>query len=609
MSHDATVNAAEIARLGAVGRAAVSNWRRRHGDFPRPVGGTVSSPLYSLSEVEEWLRRNGKSAEISHADRAWQHLRASGTDLHLGELVARAGTYLLRLQAIPVPDQLPESVTRPLDTETHRLLSGLAADRSFAGAFEYLCDRYLEAHARRVPATPDDVAALMARLAAPRGSTVFDPACSTGSLLLHARPARALGQEPDTTTAAIATIRLLLNGITTDVRTSDALRDDTFPDMRADAVLCAPPFSERAWGQEQLTADPRWEYGLPPRSEPELAWAQHCLAHVKPGGMVAILMPQAATSRRSGRRIRSNLLRSGVLKAVISLPRYHDLWLLRGHRREDGSPTHVLLAEAGDDLSIVDAVWERFRSAPESSGAVPVIDLIDDDVDLTPARHVHDDRQIGTEYTETLRRFQTAAPQVPDLVAPDERRKLPVTTIGELIKAGVLTVQQTPSKMQLEEGSIAVLTAEDLAGDGKPSARTHSGSNVVTAEPGDIVAAPTGATQVVTSPVVAGPGLTVYRVDPDQLDPGYLAGVLRSAAYRPLPAGRADARRTQVPRLPLAEQRSYAEAFRQLTELQATIRTATDLGDALVRLGFAGLLDGHLQPDDAPGWPGLLDHE
>ena len=37
MPEDATVTAADIARLAGVGRAAVSNWRRRHPDFPRPV--------------------------------------------------------------------------------------------------------------------------------------------------------------------------------------------------------------------------------------------------------------------------------------------------------------------------------------------------------------------------------------------------------------------------------------------------------------------------------------------------------------------------------------------------------------------------------------------
>ena len=47
------VTAAGIARLAGVGRAAVSNWRRRHADFPKPVGGTETSPSFALSDVED----------------------------------------------------------------------------------------------------------------------------------------------------------------------------------------------------------------------------------------------------------------------------------------------------------------------------------------------------------------------------------------------------------------------------------------------------------------------------------------------------------------------------------------------------------------------------
>ncbi|MET8933807.1 restriction endonuclease subunit M, partial [Streptomyces sp. NPDC004611] len=75
MQDNATeVTAAGIARLAGVGRAAVSNWRRRHADFPKPVGGTETSPSFALTEVEGWLRRQGKLAEVPLRERVWQHL-------------------------------------------------------------------------------------------------------------------------------------------------------------------------------------------------------------------------------------------------------------------------------------------------------------------------------------------------------------------------------------------------------------------------------------------------------------------------------------------------------------------------------------------------------
>ncbi|WP_420919003.1 helix-turn-helix transcriptional regulator, partial [Streptomyces lonarensis] len=86
------VTAAGIARLAGVGRAAVSNWRRRHADFPQPVGGTAASPAFALREVEEWLRRHGKAARVPTEERAWQLLVAepgepSATLVAVGELL------------------------------------------------------------------------------------------------------------------------------------------------------------------------------------------------------------------------------------------------------------------------------------------------------------------------------------------------------------------------------------------------------------------------------------------------------------------------------------------------------------------------------------------
>lgn len=65
MAVNTEVTAADIARLAGVGRAAVSNWRRRHPDFPNPVGGSPNSPTFALAEVEAWLTANGRTAGVN----------------------------------------------------------------------------------------------------------------------------------------------------------------------------------------------------------------------------------------------------------------------------------------------------------------------------------------------------------------------------------------------------------------------------------------------------------------------------------------------------------------------------------------------------------------
>ncbi|MGH8967143.1 MAG: N-6 DNA methylase, partial [Actinomycetes bacterium] len=95
MAADPTVSTGDIARLGRVGRPAVSNWRRRYDDFPAPVSGTPSNPRFALSEIEAWLRRSGKRYRLSAADRAWQRLLSDGGELLLPDRLAAAGAHLL----------------------------------------------------------------------------------------------------------------------------------------------------------------------------------------------------------------------------------------------------------------------------------------------------------------------------------------------------------------------------------------------------------------------------------------------------------------------------------------------------------------------------------
>lgn len=607
MSQDATINAGDIARLVDVGRAAVSNWRRRHDDFPQPVGGTASSPLFSLREVEDWLRRNGKSYQVSLADRTWQRLRAAGDDLRLGDLVASAGALLLALRSGPGTN-LPATPDDLADPELVALITELAAERGHAEAYEFLVERYAEAHSRRLFATQPDIAALLVELVVPDGGTLLDPACGLGTLPLAGEAGRVLGQEVSATSATIAAARLLLRDTDVHVVAGDSLRHDGFPGELADAVVCDPPFNERAWGYQELTSDPRWEYGLPPRGESELAWVQHCLAHTRPGGLVAILMPTAAAGRRPGKRIRGNLLRAGALRAVVTLATGGpDLWLLRRPEPGERPPSQLLLMSAEDDPARVLPAWRGYQRDPDAEQAdtVRIVDLLDDDVDLGPARRgpTHDGRELGAAYRTALERLRATVLDPPALDIPGEPHAMPVTTIGELAKAGLVTVRHAPARMTTDDGDVPVLTAEDLAEGRAPSGWTTDEPGLVAVEAGDVVASVLGAARVMTGGGgVLGPYLAAYRVDPDRLDPDFLAGLLRSVDSRTHPgSSRLDARRVRVPRLPLAEQRRYGAVFRQLIAFEDSLREAASAGETVLRLGFDGLITGHLRPGSAPG--------
>jgi predicted DNA-binding transcriptional regulator AlpA len=54
------VTATEIAELAGVGISAVSNWRKRYGEFPEPVMDRPGATLFNRAEVTRWLRATGR---------------------------------------------------------------------------------------------------------------------------------------------------------------------------------------------------------------------------------------------------------------------------------------------------------------------------------------------------------------------------------------------------------------------------------------------------------------------------------------------------------------------------------------------------------------------
>jgi hypothetical protein len=523
-----------------------------------------------------------------------------------------------------------------------RGVAELAAELGARQTFEFLLGRYLDANPRQYTLTPTDLAALMADLVGP-ARTVLDPACGTGALLRAAatRPDQEFyAQDSAPELAALTTLRLALHTWSTiHGATGDTLRADAHPRLHADAVLCHPPFNERNWGHDELAYDPRWEYGFPARTESELAWVQHALARLKDGGAAVLLMPPAAASRRSGRRIRADLLRRGALRAVIALPvgaapPYNiplHLWVLRRPEKAPAQP-EVLLIDTGqfagegrggpDWRAVREAVldaWQtfgragRFAERPGLARALPVIELLDDDVDLAPARHLPPATMadgaeqltaVRERLNETLRLTVDLTPPRADAAHP---ARWPLTTIGELARGGALLLRTGGNG---GHARVPVLTDHDVLSGADPSGTLpESEEEAVLTEPGDVVVPVLGGGSVArvideaTGGAALGRNLVLLRPDPAALDPWFLAGFLRGTANNrqassyASTATRLDVRRLHLPRLPLDEQRRYGERFRALDEFERALRRAGRLGEQLVRGMYDGLTDGTVAPD------------
>jgi predicted RNA methylase len=674
-SQSEQLTAAEISRLAGVTRATVSNWRRRHPDFPQPSGGTEASPSYDRRQVEAWLDARGRLPARSAKDDLRTHLR--GRTSRDVEAVALFTAHLAGLDenerakaTTLADDELIALHADAVSSPGHRGVSAVLL-RSAANVlltegalavFDVL-DEHSEAPIgiRGTHATPPAVADLIADLVTAGGRrvrTVLDPACGGGRLLAAVATslepgAHVYGQEYRAVTAAQARARVAGDSpkVSVDVRTGDSLRDDAFPDLQVDAVVCNPPYGDREWGHDELAFDTRWAYGVPPRSESELAWVQHSLAHLSDGGQAVLLLPPATASRPSGRRIRAELLRQGALCAVIALPAglavpHHiglHLWILRRPEADRPGRDLVLLMDVADQPAATDRLhetirgaWETFSSSDDfadisgTARAVPAIDLLDELVDLSPARHVRSAPVISpdaalrdvTELTERLRTHVAALSEASSrgtwTSAGETQRTWRTATVADLTRGGALAVHRglrAPSTdaPPTEPADCPVLRARDLIG-GTPATgdpRELRLADPVTIETGDVlltqIVGPQGvATRVADehdAGCLLGNGVFLLRPDPGRLDPWFLAGFVSapdnvSQATTGTSTHQLVASRLRVPLLPLDEQTAYGQAFRIVHDLRTSARAAATCANETADLIAATLSAGALLPHE-----------
>jgi predicted DNA-binding transcriptional regulator AlpA len=693
----ALITAAEISRLAGVTRATVSNWRRRHPDFPAPVGGTETSPAYDLSAVRTWLAARGQLPANSAKDDLRAALRSDDPDsATLGLLPAALAAGLLgpeetkNLLALPDremfagltaaiksrSDQIPgagDVSVAAQHSDLVRTLLRCVAEVGAVPAAEILVEEHLDETAGSSYPTPAPLVGLMASLlSAPDGSypaSVFDPACGSGGLLVAAgkRGATQLyAQDVVTGQAALAalTIATTFPEAQLDVRVGDSLRADAFPGLLADAVLCAPPYGERDWGNEELAYDPRWIFALPPKSESELAWLQHCLSHTQQGGPVIMLMPPATAERAAGRRIRAELLRSGTLRAVIALPvgaapPLHiglHLWLL--HRdptspaqnvlfidtaETDGRPTgdtgtrraatdwHRLSTVVLDSWRDYDLRPDAFDALPGTARTVPVVDLLNEAVDLTPARHVrataapNQPEELAATAHAVRDRLRRAAAGLTALSGGEnwqpagaEPQTWRQATIADLLRGDALSLVRTPTigrraaeATRPETSSTRTLTVQDVLTRRPASGPVDHAGDEIKIEAGDVILpellhhgrSVARVADVADAGQLLGRHLYLLRPDPTRFDPWFLAGFLAAeenlnAAASGTSIVRVDVRRLRIPLLPTSEQRRYAVAFRRLHTIRVAADLANRLADETARVLSAGLTEGALLPPE-----------
>ena len=216
-----------------------------------------------------------------------------------------------------------------------------ANEELLGDAYEYLIGQFASGAGKKAgefytPASVSTVLAKIVTLGKDSVSSVYDPTCGSGSLLLRVarevtgetRP-KFYGQEMNRTTFNLARMNMLLHGVhfsDFDIRQEDTLTRPApeHEDMQFEAIVANPPFSAKWSAHEVFNTDDRYsQYGrLAPKSKADFAFVQHMLHHLDENGTMAVILPHGVLFRGAAEaHIRKYIIKDrNWLDAVIGLP-------------------------------------------------------------------------------------------------------------------------------------------------------------------------------------------------------------------------------------------------------------------------------------------------
>lgn len=279
----------------------------------------------------------------------------------------------------------PASQTRALK-DLVKLIKDIPTDGSqdydvLGYVYEYLISNFAANAGKKAGEfyTPHEVAILMSEIVAEhhkdkRQIEIYDPTSGSGSLLItigksvgrhiaDKNRVKYYAQELKENTYNLTRMNLVMRGIqpsNINTRCADSL-DEDWPIYKAgaeighplyvDAVVSNPPYSQH-WDPTDRENDARFkDYGVAPKSKADYAFLLHELHHLKPDGILTIVLPHGVLFRGGEEeQIRTNLIEKNNIDAIIGLPAN----IFFG----TGIPTLIMVLKQhrdNDDVLIIDA--------------------------------------------------------------------------------------------------------------------------------------------------------------------------------------------------------------------------------------------------------------
>lgn len=264
--------------------------------------------------------------------------------------------------------------------------------------------------------------------------SIYDPTSGSGSLLINigqsvskhmhdANKIKFYAQELIENTYNLTRMNLVMRDVLPDniiVRNGDTLGDDwpffvegdkdrTYDPLFVDGCCSNPPYSQ-SWGNDDAANDMRFkEYGIAPKSKADYAFLLHNLYHLKPDGIMTIVLPHGVLFRGGDEgKIRENLIENNNIETIIGLP--NNIFF------GTGIPTIIMVLKknrSNSDVLFIDAskgfVKDGNKNRLQAKDVKKIVDTVTNrkpsEKDTKYSRLVSKDEIIQNEYNLNISRY------------------------------------------------------------------------------------------------------------------------------------------------------------------------------------------------------------
>lgn len=337
--------------------------------------------------------------------------------------------------------------------------------------YEYLIEKFAANAGKKAGEfyTPHEVSVLMSHIIAHECQhkdtlEIYDPTSGSGSLLINIGQAVAqyakskdnityYAQELKANTYNLTRMNLIMRGIKASnikTRNGDTLEDDwpyfdesdpqgSYQALYVDAVVSNPPYSQ-SWDSSHKESDPRYSrFGLAPKTKADFAFLLHDLYHLKPDGIMTIVLPHGVLFRGGEEgEIRKQLIENDHIDAIIGLPAN----IFFG----TGIPTVILVLKQkrqNNDVLIVDASKHFLKEGKNNKLQASDIKRIVDAVIHRENNHESNDKFSQLVSKQTLRDngYNLNIPRYVDSSPAAESWDLHATMLGGIPNSEIESLQ------------------------------------------------------------------------------------------------------------------------------------------------------------------------